>query len=131
DECKGGILPQHARRVAKVVSHGLDQRHTARLAAIRADLLEAAELDVGPARRLFVREPGAFVFLDLRVEMRAQFLLQLGIRGLAAQERSRTKQQIADHGCYACWRTVATAAVIFRHAVCPAWSWRRPPDVSS
>ena len=111
---------------------GVHQADAPRVAAVFADLLEAAEFEMGAAPGLVPSQPGLLVLPSLRLEMRAQFLVQIRVDGAAIQQRARPKQEIAEHTPpYACWSTLATAAVIFRQALCPACSRLRPRAVSS
>ncbi len=76
---------------------GVHQADAPRVAAVFADLLEAAELEVGAAPGLVPSQPGLLVLPGLRLEMRAQFLVQIRVDGAAIQQRSRPKQEIGEH----------------------------------
>jgi hypothetical protein len=91
------ILPQHAGGVAEIVRDGVHQADAPRVAAVFADLLEAAELEVGAAPGLVPSQAGLLVLPGLRLEMRAQFLVQIRVDGGALQQRSRPKQEIGEH----------------------------------
>ena len=93
DDGEGCVLPQHAPRVTQVVRDGLDERHTACVAAVGADLFEAAEVDVRAPRGFLAAEPRPLVLHDLRVEVGAQLIVEVGIHLAAAHEGSRTEQR--------------------------------------
>ena len=126
DDGEGCVLPQHTRRVAQscaTVSTRLTpraSRQSARICSRPPNSMCASRL---ASSRL---QPDALVLQRLRVEMGAQFLVELGVDRAAPQQRRARNRRSLSMAPRLCWSTLATAAVIFRQAVWPAWSCRRP-----
>ena len=82
------------------------------------DLLEAAELEPGAPNGLVPREPVAHVGIDLLLEVKAQFVIELLLDDVAPEERAQPEEEVAQHrdSRYTPSMTCETTALNFRQA---------------
>ena len=97
-EGHGGSAAQRAQAVPGIVKEVEDPTDAPGIAARFADLFRSAEGDAGAPFSFGARDTGGAELLGVPVEVEAEFVLQLGFHGVAAEERAETVCEIAKHG---------------------------------
>src|SRR6478672_9898121 len=80
--------PQRANTVTKILEQRFEPGGSPRLATLLFELLDPAEDDTSAPRGVVARHSRRDVFLDLVVDMEAQFIVELPFDRATAHERS-------------------------------------------
>jgi hypothetical protein len=96
-DCKTRTFAKLTKTEAKILAQVVEQAHAASVTAIFLDVFDTTKGKASAAEGLFPRETGAYEFLDLAIEVKAELFMQLVFRSVAPEKGAQPESEVIEH----------------------------------